>query len=67
METAILIGLVVLITALILVRARFTERIRREEREQAQGNGVPPPQPGQAAGVFPPPRDPARQDWAILR
>lgn len=68
-ETAILIGLVLLVTALIFLRARIVERIRREEREQAQPNGAPPPQPGQVpdAGLFPPPGDPARQDWAILR
>ena len=64
-ETMLLISLCIVISILLYIRTRIVERMRREQRNQGQageqqaGNGN--------RGVFPPPDDPARQDWAIMR
>jgi len=60
LETMFLVVLCVLVSGLIYLRGRWTER-RRQEDDPAQGN--PPPD----GGLFPPQGDPARGDWAILR
>ena len=71
-ETMLLVVLCLTVSALIYLRGRWVERMRRDQEGQqqqqnAQGNGVPefaqPPQ----GGLFPRPGDPAREDWGILR
>lgn len=62
-ETMLLLALCLAVTLLIYVRGRWVERLRREQ-EQANGAAAQPPNDG---GVFPPPGDPARQDWAVMR
>jgi SEL1 protein len=65
----ILVGLVVLVSGLVYLRARIAERIRREE--QARNGNPAHPQPGQAPqlnrGLFPPEGDPERPNWVVLR
>lgn len=56
LETMFLILLCLLVSGLIYLRGRWVERRRQEDNN--------PPENG---GLFPPPGDPARQDWAILR
>ena len=65
-ETLVLILLCLVISVLLYVRTRIIERMRREQRQQQQGegNGEQPQRPN---GFFPPPGDPARNEWAILR
>ena len=61
-ETMLLISVCIVVSILLYIRTRTVERMRREQRnqgEQQAGNGD--------RGVFPPPGDPARQDWAIMR
>ncbi|KAI0753061.1 HCP-like protein [Daedaleopsis nitida] len=66
-ETMLLVVLCLMVSTLLYVRGRWMERIRREEEERRrQQGGVQQPQQ-QNGGVFPPPGDPARDDWAILR
>lgn len=60
LETMLLVTLCFVVAVLIYVRTRLVQRARREE-EQDQGR--PPPN----LGLFPPPGDPARQDWQIVR
>ncbi|KZT23519.1 HCP-like protein [Neolentinus lepideus HHB14362 ss-1] len=66
-ETLLLITLCIAVSVLLYIRGRWVERIRREAQGQQQqgGNGQAPP--AQNQGVFPPPGDAARDDWAILR
>ena len=71
-ETMLLVVLCLMVSVLLYVRGRWVDRIRREEEERRrQGGGGQPGQQQQQAqganGVFPPPGDPARDDWAILR
>ncbi|KAI0665661.1 HCP-like protein [Trametes maxima] len=67
-ETMLLIALCLLVSMLLYVRGRWVERLRREEEQRRQGQGnAPQAQQQQQRGVFPPPGDPAREDWAILR
>ena len=71
-ETMLLVVLCLMVSVLLYVRGRWVDRIRREEEERRrQGGGGQPGQQQQQAqganGVFPPPEDPARDDWAILR
>ncbi|KAI0332950.1 HCP-like protein [Cubamyces sp. BRFM 1775] len=65
-ETMLLVVLCLMVSILLYVRGRWVERLRREEEQRRQANGQPPQQP-QPQGVFPPPGDPAQEDWAILR
>lgn len=70
-ETMLLILLCLVISVLLYIRTRIVERMRREVREQ-QGQGGDQnqnaqPRNGNERGLFPPPGDPARDDWAILR
>ncbi|KAI1783963.1 HCP-like protein [Ganoderma leucocontextum] len=73
-ETMLLVVLCLMVSVLLYVRGRWMDRIRREEEERRrQGAGGQQGQQQQqnqgqgANGVFPPPGDPARDDWAILR
>jgi SEL1 protein len=61
-ETFLLILLVLAIAILLYVRTRIVERMRRDQGEQR-----PQGQQAQNHGVFPPPGDPARHEWAIQR
>ncbi|KAI6116041.1 hypothetical protein F5141DRAFT_1001560 [Pisolithus sp. B1] len=60
LETMLLVTLCLVVAALIYIRTRLVQRARREEE---QNRGRPPPN----LGLFPPPDDPARQDWQIVR
>ncbi|KAH9941922.1 HCP-like protein [Amylocystis lapponica] len=73
-ETMLLVVLCLVVSALLFVRGRWMERMRRDEQQrqqeqqQAAGGPVQPPPPPPPAGVaFPPPGDPAAADWVILR
>ena len=61
-ETILLVSLCLVISILLYIRTRIVERMRREQRNQEQAGA-----PNGNRGVFPPPGDPARRDWAILR
>ncbi|KIM40271.1 hypothetical protein M413DRAFT_446444 [Hebeloma cylindrosporum] len=65
-ETMILVLLCLLISLLLYIRTRIVERMRRDQRQQGQGGDQPPAANGNG-GLFPPPGDPARNEWAILR
>ncbi|OCH89879.1 HCP-like protein [Obba rivulosa] len=67
-ETMLLVVLCLMVSVLLYIRGRWVERMRREEQQRQQaaaGAALPQPQAGE--GFFPPPGDPARDDWAILR
>ncbi|KAG0699377.1 hypothetical protein DFH29DRAFT_833834 [Suillus ampliporus] len=60
-ETMLLVALCAVVAVLIYVRTRIVDRARRQNQEQQQDQG------GQRdLGVFPPPGDPARQEWNIV-
>lgn len=65
-ETMLLVFLCLIISILIYVRTRIVDRMRRDNQQQEGQN-----QQGQLGvngeGVFPPPGDPARNEWAIVR
>jgi len=65
-ETVVLVLLCLVISILLYIRTRIVERMRRDQREQGQA-GDQQGRPNVNGGVFPPPGDPARADWAILR
>ncbi|TDL23048.1 HCP-like protein [Rickenella mellea] len=65
-ETMLLVVLCLAVSLLIWLRGRWVERRRREDAERAHvdapgGNG------DERNGAFPPPGDPARDEWAVLR
>jgi SEL1 protein len=61
METMLLVALCALVAILIYVRTRIVRRTRGQEQEQQHDQG------GQRdLGLFPPPGDPARQEWNIV-
>ncbi|KAF8908028.1 hypothetical protein CPB85DRAFT_1310505 [Mucidula mucida] len=62
-ETALLMMLCLTVAVLIYVRTRMVDRMRRQEREQRAGEN----HQGNANGVFPPPGDVRREDWAVVR
>lgn len=76
-ETMLLVVLCLMVSILLYVRGRWVDRIRREEERRRQAAGGQQGQQGQqgqnhdqgqgANGVFPPPGDPARDQWAVLR
>ncbi|KAL0955834.1 hypothetical protein HGRIS_002036 [Hohenbuehelia grisea] len=69
-ETMLLVLLCLSVSILLYVRTRLMDRMRREQQQQQPpqpGNGVPPQPPAGNPGVFPPPGDPARDDWNIAR
>lgn len=62
----LLVFLCLLISALLYVRTRIVDRLRRVgERDPQQENQEQRRQ--ENLGVFPAPGDPAVDDWAILR
>jgi SEL1 protein len=62
-ETMLLVGLCVLVSVLLYIRGRWVERLQREQQQQQQPqplrNGAPIQPP--AGGLYPPPRDPPRE------
>lgn len=72
-ETMMLVALCLLVSVLLYIRTRMVERMRREQQQQQQqqqnpaANGNHRQAPGQEGGLFPPPGDPARNEWAIMR
>ncbi|KAJ3826832.1 hypothetical protein EV361DRAFT_890946 [Lentinula raphanica] len=68
-ETMLLIMLCVTVSVLIYVRTRIVRRMRHDQQqrqrqaEEEAGVGRAPV----GNGLFPPPGDPARADWAMLR
>jgi SEL1 protein len=76
-ETVLLVMLCLGVSVLLYIRTRLVERMRRDQQEQQQAPGQPPqpppqgqPQPAVPAadnGLFPPPGDPARDEWAVVR
>jgi SEL1 protein len=65
-ETMLLVLLCLAVSVLLYVRTRMVERMRRDQRPQGGGENEQPPPPANG-GVFPPPGDPARNEWAVLR
>lgn len=63
-ETMLLVLLCLVISILLYIRTRIVERMRRDQRPA--GEQQEPARNGDG-GIFPPPGDPARNDWAILR
>ncbi|CAL1711319.1 unnamed protein product [Somion occarium] len=64
-ETMLLVILCIAVSTLLFIRGRWVERMRREQEEQ-QRQQQPGGQPA-AGGLYPPPGDPARNNWGILR
>jgi len=62
-ETMMLVVLCLIVSLLLYIRGRWVERLRREERHQRQEEV----REERDDGVFPPPGDPARDDWAVPR
>ncbi|PFH52111.1 hypothetical protein AMATHDRAFT_74407 [Amanita thiersii Skay4041] len=77
MDTMLLVLICLVISVLLYIRTRMVERMRREQHQAAQAregrrerNGAEPgPEGDRNAGEngFPPPGDPGRDDWVILR
>lgn len=66
----LLVILCITVSTLLYIRGRWVERMRREEQQpqqqqQAGGAGAQPAP--LAGGLYPPPGDPAREEWNILR
>ncbi|KAF8653295.1 hypothetical protein AX16_003996 [Volvariella volvacea WC 439] len=67
-ETMLLVLICALISVLLYVRTRIVDRMRRDnQREAQQGQQQQQQQQERGNGLFPPPGDPARDDWAIMR
>jgi len=64
-ETMMLVVLCLIVSLLLYIRGRWVERLRRE-RQQGQGQQEEVHEE-RDEGVFPPPGDPARDDWAVPR
>ena len=60
-ETMMLVVLCLIVSLLLYIRGRWVERLRREERQLRQHEEE------RDDGLFPPPGDPARDDWAVPR
>ncbi|KAI0302368.1 hypothetical protein B0F90DRAFT_1809833 [Multifurca ochricompacta] len=63
-ETMVLVVLCLIVSLLLYIRGRWVERLRREEQQPRQQLE---PHEERDDGLFPPPRDPARDDWAVPR
>lgn len=63
-ETMMLVVLCLIVSLLLYIRGRWVERLRREERQQRQQQEA---REERDDGLFPPPGDPARDDWAVPR
>jgi SEL1 protein len=60
--------LCLVVSLLLYIRGRWVERLRREEQQQRrQLDEREEQQQQQDNGLFPPPGDPARDDWAVPR
>lgn len=67
-ETMMLVVLCLVVSLLLYIRGRWVERLRREEQQQRrQLDEREEQQQQQDNGLFPPPGDPARDDWAVPR
>ncbi|KAI0062446.1 HCP-like protein [Artomyces pyxidatus] len=71
-ETMMLVVLCLVVSLLLYIRGRWVERLRREDQQQRMQQAQQPvpaapaaPQPD--GGLFPPPGDPARNEWAVIR
>lgn len=63
-ETMMLVVLCLIVSLLLYIRGRWVERLRREEQQQGQRLEQ---REERDNGLFPPPGDPARDDWAVAR
>jgi SEL1 protein len=63
-ETMVLVVLCLIVSLLLYIRGRWVERLRREEQQQRRQFEQ---RVEQDEGMFPPPGDPARDDWAVPR
>ncbi|KAI0002186.1 HCP-like protein [Russula compacta] len=63
-ETMMLVVLCLIVSLLLYIRGRWIERLRREEQQQRQQLEQ---REERDNGLFPPPGDPARDDWAVAR
>lgn len=63
-ETMVLVVLCLIVSLLLYIRGRWVERLRREEQQQRRQFEQ---HVEQDEGMFSPPGDPARDDWAIPR
>jgi SEL1 protein len=63
-ETMVLVVLCLIVSLLLYIRGRWVERLRREEQQQRQQTEQ---REERDDGLFPPPGDPARDDWAVPR
>jgi SEL1 protein len=66
-ETMVLVVLCLIVSLLLYIRGRWVERLRREEQQQRQQVEQGEEQQEHDNGLFPPPGDPARDDWAVPR
>jgi len=64
-ETMVLVVLCLIVSLLLYIRGRWVERLRREEQQQRRQ--LEQERQEQDNGLFPPPGDPARDDWAVPR
>ena len=64
-ETMVLVVLCLIVSLLLYIRGRWVERLRREEQQQRRQLEQEPQELDN--GLFPPPGDPARDDWAVAR
>ena len=64
-ETMLLVALCVAVSVLLYIRGRWVERLQREQQQQqpGQGNGAAAQVAPPAGGLYPPPRDPPREQW----
>jgi len=64
-ETMVLVVLCLIVSLLLYIRGRWVERLRREEQQQRRQ--LEQREERDDDGLFPPPGDPARDDWAVPR
>jgi SEL1 protein len=64
-ETMVLVVLCLVVSLLLYIRGRWVERLRREEQQQRRQ--LEQREERDDDGLFPPPGDPARDDWAVPR
>ncbi|KAJ3715938.1 hypothetical protein DFJ43DRAFT_1101399 [Lentinula guzmanii] len=66
-ETMLLIMLCVTVSVLIYVRTRIVRRMRHDQQQRQRQEEEAVARAPVDNGLFPPPGDPARDDWAIVR
>ena len=64
-ETMMLVVLYLVVSLLLYIRGRWVERLRWEEQQQRRQ--LEQREERDDDGLFPPPGDPARDDWAVPR